>query len=309
MMHSDSSIQRSLDEKSIDFIKLLEISNQLIKTAVSPEDAYAQGLKLICSTYNWPVGHVYQMDNDNGTLISSKIWHLPEINEFDKFRELTESTTFIKGMGLPGRVLQSKKAEWIIDVTQDPNFPRAKQAEDIGVKAAFAFPISVGGQIKAVWEFYSKEAFEPDHKLLIVIDAVGSQISRVLELFYEKEYRERAIMIAKKSKQMVEEIELEIEHFTRLNSVIENGLSGMNDVIRRIKMVSINASIEASKLGANGTRLNVIAIEIERMSRDITESGDTIKEEVSHSQKNNEKLISRIRDINDLLKEVQGLSE
>ena len=40
-------------------------------------------------------------------------------------------------MGLPGRVLASKEPHWIMDVTQDANFPRAKAAVNIGVKGAF----------------------------------------------------------------------------------------------------------------------------------------------------------------------------
>ncbi|MEE9159615.1 MAG: patatin-like phospholipase family protein, partial [Gammaproteobacteria bacterium] len=67
------------------------------------------------------------------------------------------------------------------DVTKDPNYPRAKLAEDIGVKAAFCFPVLVGSKVAAVLEFYTPEAVEPNDQLLEVMAQVGTQLGRVIE--------------------------------------------------------------------------------------------------------------------------------
>ena len=94
---------------------------------------------------------------------------------------MTEQTNFEIGVGLPGRVLASGKPEWIIDVTKDANFPRAKLANDIGVKAGFAFPVLVGTEVAAVLEFFSSEAVQPNEPLLEVMINVGTQLGRVIE--------------------------------------------------------------------------------------------------------------------------------
>ena len=90
-------------------------------------------LDLICSSIGWPIGHVYQLaENGRGELVSKRIWYLKDPERFKTFREVTEATRFTVGVGLPGRVLASKKPEWIPDVTEDANFPRARLDKDIG---------------------------------------------------------------------------------------------------------------------------------------------------------------------------------
>ena len=116
----------------------------------------------VCAHTGWPVGHVYFSAKDgSGELLPSTIWHLDNPVTFNTFRKVTERTTFKLGIGLPGRVSQNKKSAWIIDVTKDPNFPRAKLAADIGVRAGFGFPVLVGKDVLAVMEFFSDEAVEP----------------------------------------------------------------------------------------------------------------------------------------------------
>jgi signal transduction histidine kinase len=90
-------------------------------------------------------------------------------------------------MGLPGRVLVSKKPEWIIDVTKDTNFPRAKLAENIGVKAGFAFPLLLGKKVVGVMEFFSVEAEEPNRDLMKVMAEVGIQLGRAVERQWAEE--------------------------------------------------------------------------------------------------------------------------
>ena len=84
-------------------------------------------------------------------------------------------------MGLPGRVLLSRKPEWIKDVTKDANFPRAQLAENIGVKAGFGFPLLIGKQVVGVMEFFSTIAAEPDRDMMKVMAEVGIQLGRTVE--------------------------------------------------------------------------------------------------------------------------------
>ena len=109
------------------------------------------------------------------------IWHFDDPERFTTFREVAENTTFKFGVGLPGRVKESGKPAWIVDVTKDPDFPRAKLAMDIGVKAGFAVPVLAGTDVVAVLEFFSPDAAEPDDSLLNVLSNIGEQVGRVIE--------------------------------------------------------------------------------------------------------------------------------
>ena len=137
------------------------------------EDALQICLDEVCSLTGWPVGHVYVLaDDGSGELITAKLWHLDKPRKFKTFKKVTEETRFTTGIGLPGRVLSSGKPAWIIDVTKDTNFPRAKLAENIGVKAAFCFPVLVRSKVVALLEFYTPEMVELDKQLLDVMEQV-----------------------------------------------------------------------------------------------------------------------------------------
>jgi signal transduction histidine kinase len=146
------------------------------------EKTLEYSLERICAHAGWPVGHLYlPAEPYSNQLLPAGIWYLEDPALFENFRNITEVTPFKAGEGLPGRVIASAKPAWIIDVTKDPNFPRAQHAKNIGVKAAFAFPILIGDEIVGVMEFFSTQAVEPDSKMLEIMAQVGTQLGRVLE--------------------------------------------------------------------------------------------------------------------------------
>ena len=162
--------------------RLLQIVAVAANEAIDVEQALASVIKGVCAFAGWPIGHVYLPANDSsGQLRPTTIWQLQHPERFESFKRVTERTNFDPGVGLPGRVFSTRKPAWIIDVTKDTNFPRAKLATDIGVKAGFGFPVLVGNEVVAVLEFFSPEAVEPDLGLLEIMADVGTQLGRVFE--------------------------------------------------------------------------------------------------------------------------------
>jgi len=165
--------------------KLVELLRTTASAANMATDLFeAMGLALddICAYNEWPVGHAYVLSAETPELlVSSGIWHLGDAERFETFRKISEQTTFAPGVGLPGRVMASGKPAWIVDVTKDENFPRAKLAEDIGVKAGFACPVLSGSKVVAVLEFFAPEAIEADDNLLKTLVDAGIQLGRVAE--------------------------------------------------------------------------------------------------------------------------------
>ncbi len=60
--------------------------------------------------------------------------------DLSAFEELSRTTSFGPGEGLPGRVWSTGRPAWSADVTLDPNFPRAPIARQVGLRGAFASP-------------------------------------------------------------------------------------------------------------------------------------------------------------------------
>ena len=174
--------------------------SKLIKAiAVASNETQAIGetlrfcIRQICEFAGWPLGHLYlTADNPSEGLVPSSCWYVEEPGQFDTFQKITQETPLEAGIGLPGRVLVSGEPAWIIDVTKDANFPRAKLAQDIGVKAGFAFPILIGRKVVGVMEFFSPKAAEPDTQMLDIMAQVGTQLGRVLERKQAQDESERS---------------------------------------------------------------------------------------------------------------------
>ncbi len=169
-------VRESLAEKVL-LHKITAAANQ----AAEPDEAITASLHEVCAFTGWPVGHAYELAPDGWKLEPTRLWYLEEGERFDTFRRVTERTSFVAGEGLPGRVLASGEPAWIVDVTKDSNFPRARVAQDIGVRGGFGFPVVVGGEVAIVLEFFTVEAAEPDPALLQVMAEVGKQLGRVIE--------------------------------------------------------------------------------------------------------------------------------
>ena len=206
--------------------------------AVNPKEALKVTLDRVCNFTKWPVGHVY-LPADDGTkeLVPTKLWHLDKPRQFKEFKKVTEQTRFAPGIGLPGRVFSSSKPAWIIDVTKDPNFPRAKLAKNLGVRGAFGFPIITEKGVVAVLEFFSVEARSPDKVLLEIMAKIGTQIGIVVE---RKRAIEELVKYREDLEEMVKERTTELKN---ANYKIEQSLDELKQaqakLIQTEKMASI----------------------------------------------------------------------
>jgi PAS domain S-box-containing protein len=180
-------------------VKLLQEVATAANLAPNTEHALQTGVDQVCAYTGWPVGHAYILAGDGtGDLVPSRIWHFDQPQRFEGFRQATEATRMPPGIGLPGRVMATGQATWLMDVTRDANFPRLKAVTDLGVRAGFGFPVLAGASVVAVLEFFSSEAVEPDEPLLQVMAHLGTQLGRVFE-------RQRAEEELRQAKQAAEE--------------------------------------------------------------------------------------------------------
>lgn len=139
-------------------------------------------LTIICTTFDWPVGHVYLVDEKNkNQLIPSSIWFLKDPEKLANFYQITMDSVLSYGLGLPGRVLASGSPTWIVDVCQDNNFPRAGACSIANLHSAFAFPIKLDGKIISILEFFSYEPRVQDNSFLLTINVLSNQINHFIE--------------------------------------------------------------------------------------------------------------------------------
>ncbi len=138
-------------------------------------------LRRVCEKTGWEFGQAWTPDQAGGAMVCGPAWFRRDDEGLERFRALSLDYRFTPELGLPGRVWASGEAEWVRDVTKDPNFPRADLAGEAALKAALAIPIRTGDEVIAVIEFFLREPRDEDDRLVRVITAVGAQLGLVVE--------------------------------------------------------------------------------------------------------------------------------
>jgi diguanylate cyclase (GGDEF)-like protein/PAS domain S-box-containing protein len=101
---------------------------------------------------------------------------------------------------LPGETFVSRGPLWIEDLFDTSGRPREPAARTAGIRAAFAFPVLVRGEVVAVLEFFDYDAYPRDERLIDVASEIGTQLGhvverlRVAEALRESEQRNRLIL-------------------------------------------------------------------------------------------------------------------
>lgn len=134
----------------------------------------------ICGILGWTAGAVWLPDAEARVLRCASFWMSPG-TKAGTFEKATRDAAFPRGIGLPGRVWRTGQAEWIPDVAANDSFPRAVPAAESGLRLAVAFPVIVGGEVEAVYEFYGDDAEQADAGLLQTFGAIAKSISLYVE--------------------------------------------------------------------------------------------------------------------------------
>lgn len=162
-------------------VRLLQRITVAANESATVEDALQVCLDSVCGYFGWPVGHVFRIKDDSGEeMVSAGLWHIEDHVHFAGFKTSTENLVVGLGQGLPGRVMRSGSPVWVTGGARR-TMRRAKEAEECGLMAGFAFPVLVGREVVAVLEFFSTSGRRPESDLFEIMRDVGIQLGRVVE--------------------------------------------------------------------------------------------------------------------------------
>ncbi len=156
-------------------LSLLQTITMEVAAAGDLSSALEVVLRRVCEKTGWVLGQAWVPNTDGSALNCDSVWFCDEGNLQD-FHRASEAMHFKRGIGLPGRVWESKKSAWVEDVTNDPNFPRSGAARTAGLKAGVAIPIVSRDEVIAILEFFMRESRNQNERLLNVIAAVAGQL-------------------------------------------------------------------------------------------------------------------------------------
>jgi PAS domain S-box-containing protein len=200
---------------------------QLLSEAATLEEVAPKILESVCEFLSWDVGTLWNVDREAGVLRCINVWHKKSI-QVPEFEVTSRETTFVPGIGLPGRVWFQREPLYIPDVVRDANFPRAPIAARELLHAAFGFPILLGGEVLGVVEFFQREKREPDQESLAMTAALGSQIGQFIE--------------RKRAEDGLRRAQVELAHVTRVATLGEMTASIAHEINQPLGAIANSAS-------------------------------------------------------------------
>ncbi len=152
---------------------------QVLGDAATVEEARPHLLEAICKELEWDIGIAWEVEAD-GMLRAAEMWHAPEV-QVEALRRALPRLSYRPGQKLVGEVWETREPRWIPDVADDPDYSHAEFVIVSGMSSAFAFPISVNGEVRQVLEFFSPKITLPDHELTQTLGSISSQLGPLVE--------------------------------------------------------------------------------------------------------------------------------
>ncbi|MBI2226825.1 MAG: PAS domain S-box protein, partial [Betaproteobacteria bacterium] len=194
--------ERELQHKT-EIVLLLEQLARAANEAVSPEAAMEICLRRICENGDWVLGRVASFQTaELRSKPEHSQWFCMEPARFDAFMRYSDHYEFTGGYSVfSHRVLRDRCPVWLPDLTalDTARLTRLAMAAGAGLKAAFAFPVIVAGEVAAFLEFFATETRQPDALLMEAVDSVASQFARMIERSRATEVQARLAAIVEYS--------------------------------------------------------------------------------------------------------------
>jgi PAS domain S-box-containing protein len=273
-----------------DQLTLLQAITMDVAAAEDLSSALEVVLRRVCEKTGWVLGQAWVPAQDASVLQCSPAW-FTTTDGLEEFRIGSEDCKLAPGVGLPGRVWSSKQPAWIRDVTLDTNFPRARFAEEVGLKAALGIPILSGDQVIAVIEFFLREPQDEDERLVKVITSVAAQLDMVIERKHAEDELRRT--------------QGELAHVSRVTMMGELAASIAHEVNQPLGAIVGNADVCLRWLAAGQPDLAMLQEALEDISSDGRRASEVISRIRGLVKKSVPQKVTL--DINDVVRETQAL--
>ncbi|MDZ7991642.1 MAG: GAF domain-containing protein [Nostoc sp. EfeVER01] len=224
------------------------VATRVLAESATISEATRKILQGICESLAWDLGEIWMVDEQANVLYFLDIWHKASI-EMQEFEILKRQTTFAPGIGLPGRVWASSEPVWIADIAKDINFPDFKIAAQVGLHAAFGFPIRSGNKILGVITCFNREIQPLDEDLVKTMNSIGEQVGQ----FIQRKQAEEEIQRQNLRSQLFTEITLKIRQSLDIEEILQITVKEVQKILQTDRVLiyqllpdqSANTVIEA----------------------------------------------------------------
>ncbi|WP_207460569.1 response regulator [Azospirillum sp. SYSU D00513] len=153
--------------------------SRILAGSADLEVALTQVLATIGMGLEVQVGAFWVLNKNEQALTAAATWAAPAMQAGD-FLEETRSRSWARGVGLPGRVWETRATERIENLPDNPDFLRRETASRAGLTFGFAFPVSFGTRMLGVVELFGRQRHRLDEEYLEHIAMLGHQLGQYL---------------------------------------------------------------------------------------------------------------------------------
>src|SRR5438034_7840805 len=114
-----SAHRETADPSREEQLNLLQTITMEVAAASDLPSALEVVLREVCEKTGWVLGQAWVPNADTDVLDLVAAWYCGD-GELKPFRAVSQASHFKPGVGLPGRVWESKQPAWVEDVTNDP---------------------------------------------------------------------------------------------------------------------------------------------------------------------------------------------
>ncbi|MEJ7785597.1 MAG: response regulator, partial [Solirubrobacteraceae bacterium] len=170
--------QRRLTEG---YVEAQHEATRVLAEAATVDEALPALLRAIGGRMGWSVGAFWTSTENESVagLRCTAFWHESE-NASREFAAATKTLTLTPGVGLLGRVWESRHPCWVPDLTAEANSSRSKAAESDGLHAAVLLPVMSGPTVLGVIELLSDEIRPVEPALLEILNTLSGQLAQFL---------------------------------------------------------------------------------------------------------------------------------
>ncbi|MEA5624547.1 GAF domain-containing protein [Nostoc sp. UHCC 0251] len=199
----------------------------VLAESATVSEATRQTLQGICESLAWDLGEIWMVDEQANVLRFLDMWCGASLDLQD-FEVLNRQTTFLPGIGLPGRVWASSEPVWITDVVKELSFSRFKINAQVGLHAAFGFPIRSGHKILGVITCFNREIQPPDQDLIKTMNSIGEQVGQ----FIQRKQAEEEIQRQNLRSQLFTEITLKIRQSLQIEEILQITVEEVQKILK-----------------------------------------------------------------------------
>ncbi|MBD2022683.1 GAF domain-containing protein, partial [Leptolyngbya sp. FACHB-36] len=161
-------------------LSLQYAATQVLAEAANLDEAMHRLLQVICEMLRWDLAELWILDSQTNGLRCAARWHMSSLDA-TAFDATIQQLTFASGVGLPSQVWQQTAPIWIPDIARDDRFVGEMVATRLGMHSATGFPVLSSSRLLGVISLFSQEVQAPNHSLMQMLAAIGSQIGQFME--------------------------------------------------------------------------------------------------------------------------------